>query len=80
MANKCVICGKDSGRGRTCGATCRQKLHRQSVTQTVTEGVTPNVTVATPAVRPKKPAKLVRPPLITDSQWNYMLMRAEQDG
>jgi len=33
MAN-CVICGKDSGRGRTCGSTCRSRLAR-SVAQTV---------------------------------------------
>ncbi|GAG06837.1 unnamed protein product [marine sediment metagenome] len=41
---KCLICGKDSGKGRTCGSTCRKALSR-SVTKGVTdEGVTLSVT------------------------------------
>lgn len=26
---KCVVCGKDSGKGVTCGPTCRQRLRRK---------------------------------------------------
>ena len=27
--SKCVICGNDSGKGKTCGSTCRSKLARR---------------------------------------------------
>ncbi|KKN19410.1 hypothetical protein LCGC14_0946210 [marine sediment metagenome] len=34
---KCEICGKDSGKGRTCGSTCRSKLARSVAKATVTD-------------------------------------------
>ena len=45
----CVICGKESGKGKTCSSACRKKLSR-SVTKgvtnvTVEQGVTQGVTV-----------------------------------
>ncbi len=32
---KCVICGKDSGKGQTCGSTCRSRLRRKQHNRTV---------------------------------------------
>lgn len=29
--NKCVICGKDSGRGKCCSSTCRTRLQRETL-------------------------------------------------
>jgi hypothetical protein len=52
--------------GVTAGVT-----NMQSVTPNKPESVTPCATPAKP--------KLVRPPGISDSEWNYRLMRAEQD-
>ena len=48
--NKCVICGRDSGKGKTCGSTCRSKLAR-SVAKATVKPVDATVglsTVATP--------------------------------
>lgn len=39
---KCVICGKDSGKGKTCSSKCRKVLSRQSVTKDCDK---PSVTV-----------------------------------
>ncbi len=43
--NKCEICGKDSGKGRTCGNTCRSKLNRATVSDATVEDATPTATV-----------------------------------
>ena len=46
--NKCVICGKDSGKGKTCGSTCRQALRRRKCDKevSVTDVTVDDVTVA----------------------------------
>ncbi len=44
--NKCVVCGNDSGKGKTCSNTCRSKLAR-SVASTVAK-LTVALSVATP--------------------------------
>lgn len=45
--NKCKICGKDSGRGKTCGSTCRSKLARSVASASVaTENATVEQSVA----------------------------------
>ncbi len=36
--SKCVVCGKESGKGKTCGSTCRSRLAR-SVANEYLEGV-----------------------------------------
>ena len=41
--NKCAICGKDSGKGKTCSSTCRSKLARSVAT--VSEPSVANATV-----------------------------------
>ena len=47
--NKCIICGKDSGKGRTCSPAHRKALQRRDVSVTnvtVNERDKPTVTEA----------------------------------
>jgi hypothetical protein len=41
--NKCVMCGNDSGRGKTCGSTCRSKLARSVAKGVASATVRPSV-------------------------------------
>ena len=78
---KCVICGKESGKGRTCGSTCRQRLSR-SVTKGVTDVTVEigSVTVTTPNVIPLQPRpSRTKPAGMGDNEWSYIQMKAEQE-
>ena len=48
--SECVICGKDSGKGKTCGSTCRSKLARSVANATVktVDATVGDQSVATP--------------------------------
>lgn len=43
--NKCVICGKNSGKGKTCGSTCRSKLRRATLGDATPKNATVRATV-----------------------------------
>ena len=51
--NKCKVCGKDSGKGRTCGPTCRSKLARSVANATVSDATVKKATVDATVKRPE---------------------------
>ena len=65
--NKCVVCGEDSGKGKTCSNTCRSKLARSVAKGVANATVEPKRATVDATVGPKCDNGVTHPINILDT-------------